>query len=217
SSYVLSHSTRGVKQGDHLSPALFIHEVIKKILSYGGKVVLIKNVLQSLHIYLLSSITPPKCVIHELHILFARFFWSSYEGERHKHWVAWTNMCFPREEGGLGFKSLFGVSKALFVKLWWSFRTKKSILMKKILPLGEVLIRIKNFITLVGVQIPGFQLKVFLHNWWKLDAPPKLKSILMALPPFIIWQLWKRRNALKHGEKMSFIRLWKKLIGRFGS
>ncbi|WMV09220.1 hypothetical protein MTR67_002605 [Solanum verrucosum] len=32
-------------------------------------------------------------------------------------------MCFPKEEGGLGFSSLHDVSKAFSAKLWWNFRT----------------------------------------------------------------------------------------------
>ncbi|KAM3203903.1 hypothetical protein P3L10_027312 [Capsicum annuum] len=31
------------------------------------------------------------------------------------------------DEGGLGFRSMFDVSKALFAKLWWNFRTKPSL------------------------------------------------------------------------------------------
>ncbi|MCD7447423.1 hypothetical protein HAX54_029097 [Datura stramonium] len=29
----------------------------------------------------------------------------------------------------------------------------------------------------------------------------------MAIPALIIWQLWKRRNAIKHGEKMSLYKV----------
>ncbi|XP_070041117.1 uncharacterized protein [Nicotiana tomentosiformis] len=37
------------------------------------------------------------------------------------------NLCLPKEEGALGFRSLHDVSRALFAKLWWSFRTAKSL------------------------------------------------------------------------------------------
>ncbi|KAG5610599.1 hypothetical protein H5410_021880 [Solanum commersonii] len=33
----------------------------------------------------------------------------------------------PKDKGGLGFSSLFDVSKALFAKLWWIFRTKNTL------------------------------------------------------------------------------------------
>ncbi|XP_075087611.1 uncharacterized protein LOC142169621 [Nicotiana tabacum] len=39
------------------------------------------------------------------------------EEGRSRHWTKWLNLCLPKVEGGLGFKSLFDVSKALFAKL----------------------------------------------------------------------------------------------------
>lgn len=46
----------------------------KEILSNGGKVVRITNVLQSMHTYVLSAIDPSRCVIHDLYKILARFF-----------------------------------------------------------------------------------------------------------------------------------------------
>ncbi|KAK6782492.1 hypothetical protein RDI58_020288 [Solanum bulbocastanum] len=37
-------------------------------------------------------------------------------------------MCYPKVEGGLGFRSLHDVSKAFFAKLWWIFKTTTSSL-----------------------------------------------------------------------------------------
>ncbi|MDV3170466.1 MAG: GTPase, partial [Candidatus Phytoplasma australasiaticum] len=39
----------------------------------------------------------------------------------------WEDMCYPKSEGGVGFRSLYDVSKALFCKLWWNFRTSTSL------------------------------------------------------------------------------------------
>ncbi|KAG5610516.1 hypothetical protein H5410_021797 [Solanum commersonii] len=95
-----------------------------KLISYGGKVVSINNVLSSIPIYLLFAINPPKCVILDMHRIFARFLWNYKEVGRNKHSVAWNDICKPKEEGELGFRSLFDVSKALFAKIWWIFRTQ---------------------------------------------------------------------------------------------
>ncbi|XP_019242071.1 PREDICTED: uncharacterized protein LOC109222124 [Nicotiana attenuata] len=51
-----------------------------KLLSIGGRAVLISNVLQSMPIHLLSAVNPPKYVITRLHKIFAQFFWSSAVG-----------------------------------------------------------------------------------------------------------------------------------------
>ncbi|XP_060202575.1 uncharacterized protein LOC132630997 [Lycium barbarum] len=206
--YGFFHSTRGVKQGDPLSPALFIlsadvlsralnslfennefrndiiifssadarslelimevetitgfkrgtflftylgcpvthsrkrkvdyNDLIKKVknrlqtwkgrlLSFGGKAVLINNVLMSMPIHLLSAIKPPKCIINDMHKIFSRFFWNNSEEGRRRRWSSWLNLCKPKEERGVGFRSLFDVSKALCAKLWWKLRTTNTL------------------------------------------------------------------------------------------
>lgn len=97
------------------------------MLSFGGKATLINSVLQSIPIYTLSAIVPPKCVITELHKIFTNFFWNNKETGRSKHWTTWQNVCLPRGECGLGFRPLVDVSKAMFTKLWWKFRTCNSV------------------------------------------------------------------------------------------
>ncbi|KAH0713632.1 hypothetical protein KY289_009591 [Solanum tuberosum] len=94
-----------------------------RLLSFGSSYVLISHVLQSMPIYVLSAMNPPTCVINQLHRIFAKFFWANTVGSKNKHWVAWDKMCYPKTEGGLGWRSLHDVSKALFAKLWWNFRT----------------------------------------------------------------------------------------------
>ncbi|XP_059302254.1 uncharacterized protein LOC132054225 [Lycium ferocissimum] len=98
-----------------------------KLMSYGGKAVLIGSVLQSVPVYVLSAIVPTKYTLNELHRIFARFFWSNKEEDKSKHWVSWKKICMPKAEGGLGFRSLFDISKALFAKLWWRIRTSNSL------------------------------------------------------------------------------------------
>lgn len=99
-----------------------------RFLSFGGKYILINHVLQSLPIYLLSAMNPPKIIIAQLHQIFAKKNWGSTGSLKGKHWIAWEDMCFPKDEGGLGFRSLHDVNLALFAKLWWKFRTSTSSL-----------------------------------------------------------------------------------------
>ncbi|XP_060183463.1 uncharacterized protein LOC132613456 [Lycium barbarum] len=98
-----------------------------KLLSFGGKAVLINSVLQSIPIYMLSTVVPTKYTINELHKIFARFYWSTKEEGKSRHWSFWDKICLPKEEGGLGFRSLNDVSMALFAKLWWKFRTSNTL------------------------------------------------------------------------------------------
>ncbi|XP_059289891.1 uncharacterized protein LOC132043417 [Lycium ferocissimum] len=96
-----------------------------KLLSFGGKAVLINSVLQSMPMYLLSAMAPTTYTLNELHKIFARFYWSNKYGNGRQS-VGFESVR-SKSEGGLGFRSLFDVSKALFTKLWWRFRTSGTL------------------------------------------------------------------------------------------
>lgn len=83
--------------------------------------ILLSHVLQSLPIYLLSTMNPPKCVIEQIHQAFAKFFWVGSSLDKKKHRVTWDELCFPKEV--LGFRYVHEITRALFAKLWWNFRT----------------------------------------------------------------------------------------------
>ncbi|XP_075101822.1 uncharacterized protein LOC142177250 [Nicotiana tabacum] len=51
-----------------------LHSWNDRLLSIGGRVVLIAHVLESIPIHLLSVVNPPKYVINEMHKMFARYF-----------------------------------------------------------------------------------------------------------------------------------------------
>ena len=57
-------------------------------------------------IYSLTVIQPPKGVIHTIEKLFSDFLWENSEFGNKYHWRKWEDLCYPVEEGGLGFRSL---------------------------------------------------------------------------------------------------------------
>ncbi|KAK6803132.1 hypothetical protein RDI58_000916 [Solanum bulbocastanum] len=98
-----------------------------KMLSYGGKATLIKHVLQSIPIHLLSSISPPSTVLTQIQHIMADFFWGWRKDKKKYHWSSWRNLSFPYEEGGIGFKVLKDVCQAFQFKQWWTFRSKQTL------------------------------------------------------------------------------------------
>lgn len=86
-----------------------------------------KYVLQSMPIHLLSAVNPPDSVVNKIHKYFAQLFWSSSVGGKSRHWASRHTLCFPYEEGGVEFRSSHDVSKDLFCKLWWKFKTTPSL------------------------------------------------------------------------------------------
>ncbi|XP_027166344.1 uncharacterized protein LOC113766339 [Coffea eugenioides] len=89
-----------------------------KLLSSGGRVVLIQSVLTSMPIHLLAASSPPQEVLVALERLFAEFLWVSSDFGSKYHWFWWKDLCRPREDGGVGLRSLKGVHDAFSVKLW---------------------------------------------------------------------------------------------------
>lgn len=76
------------------------------MLSFGGRDVLIKSVLHSLPLHIISAVYPPKTTLDLIEKAFANFFWGSSNDKNSYHWIKWQNLCFPKNESGVGFRSL---------------------------------------------------------------------------------------------------------------
>lgn len=98
-----------------------------RLLSFGGKLVLIRNVLSAMPLHLFHVIRPPTAVFNTLEKLLTRFLWGSSGLSRKIHWCKWSSICFPVAEGGLDIRLLEDVVKAFELKLWWRLRAQNSL------------------------------------------------------------------------------------------
>ncbi|XP_004248595.1 uncharacterized protein [Solanum lycopersicum] len=98
-----------------------------KILNFGGKITLVKHVLQSIPIHTLAAISPPKTTLNCIKKLIADFFWGIDKDGKKYHWSSWENMAYPTSEGGIGVRLLEDVCTAFQYMQWWDFRTKNSL------------------------------------------------------------------------------------------
>ncbi|XP_060195488.1 uncharacterized protein LOC132624780 [Lycium barbarum] len=53
----------------------------------------------------------------------------------------------------------------------------------------------------------GLNLHQVITKWWNTDTLARLKPIFYAIPSIIMWELWKKRNGDKHGNKVSTSRV----------
>ena len=104
-----------------------------KLLSKGGKEVLIKSVAQALPSYVMSCFLLPQDIIKKLTSAIARFWWSTKQSNRGLHWVAWNKICLPTEKGGLGFRDLKNFNLALLAKQLWRLVQYPTSLLAKVL------------------------------------------------------------------------------------
>ena len=98
-----------------------------RLLSHGGRLILIKRVLQILPTHIFAAFTPPKSIINRLERIMANFFWGKGEGGLKYHWVKWDDCCRPTKEGGIGLRKFEDICSAFAVKSWWNLRTSDSL------------------------------------------------------------------------------------------
>ncbi|XP_028097019.1 uncharacterized protein LOC114296888 [Camellia sinensis] len=90
-----------------------------RTLSYAGRSQLIQSILFSMQVYWSSLFILPKKVIREIESILRAFLWSGSELKTHSAKIAWDSVCTPKNEGGLGFKSLDIWNKAAIAKHVW--------------------------------------------------------------------------------------------------
>ncbi|KAJ6836362.1 uncharacterized protein M6B38_328180 [Iris pallida] len=85
-------------------------------LSFGGRIELVRSVIAGITMFWFQSIQIPSATIRKVEALCADFIWRGG-----MHAISWDQLCRPREEGGVGLRSLHTVRKAACVKMAWRF------------------------------------------------------------------------------------------------
>ncbi|CAL1392585.1 unnamed protein product [Linum trigynum] len=105
-----------------------------RMLSFGGRLVLLKSVLSNLPIYFLSLFRAPSSVIARLFFLkriarlekiYNDFLWSGVFETKRLHWVKWDIVKTPIIRGGLGVLDLRCMNRALLGKWAWRFGVER--------------------------------------------------------------------------------------------
>ncbi|KAJ0589790.1 putative RNA-directed DNA polymerase [Helianthus annuus] len=92
------------------------------LLSIGGRVTLIRSVLESLPNYYFSLYRAPVKVVKDLEALIRKFLWGGSSDCKKVHWVAWDRVASPIDSGGLGLQHLRDVNFALLSKWGWRYK-----------------------------------------------------------------------------------------------
>lgn len=96
-----------------------------KNLSFAGKLQLVQSVISSIQVYWSSMFILPSSVHKEVERLMRGFLWCNGPMKKGKAKVSWNELCFPKDQGGLGIKSLKMWNKALISKHIWNIIVNK--------------------------------------------------------------------------------------------
>ncbi|GJY35773.1 RNA-directed DNA polymerase, eukaryota, reverse transcriptase zinc-binding domain protein [Tanacetum coccineum] len=93
-----------------------------------GRLQLITALLESIHMYWASVFLLPITVIKDINKLLKNFLWSQNDTTKGKAKVAWSTICNPKDQGGLGLKDLQVWNQALLSKHVWNIAGLKESL-----------------------------------------------------------------------------------------
>jgi hypothetical protein len=83
-----------------------------------GRATLIKSVAQATPTYTMATFQLPKKLSESMDSLLKRFWWSPKKEEKHYLTpMAWSSLCWPIKEEGLGFRKFWDFNLAMLSKL----------------------------------------------------------------------------------------------------
>jgi hypothetical protein len=129
----------------------FIERIIQIIngwkenfLSIGGKEILLKAVAQAIPVYAMSVFLIPKGVCKSMMDAISKFWWGDDDNSNKMHWYAWWKLCYPKSEGGMGFRDFNSFNLAMLAKQGWRLINDPNSLCARVLrtkyyPHGDIL------------------------------------------------------------------------------
>jgi len=104
-----------------------------RYISFGGRIVLLNSVLNSIPIFYLSFLKMPTKVWRRIVRVQREFLWGGVEGGRKISWVKWKSVCQQKRNGGLGVKDVRVVNVNLLAKWRWRLLVGDKALWKDVL------------------------------------------------------------------------------------
>nr|GEW13412.1 RNA-directed DNA polymerase, eukaryota [Tanacetum cinerariifolium] len=122
----------GVMVGDCMSRKLAWAKTVQKLhswlsnwkvktLSIGGRLTLLKSILDASPLYNMSIYKVPKGVLNEMAAIRSKFFNGVDTLERKITWVSLEKVLASKKNGGLGVSSFHALNRALLLKWVWRF------------------------------------------------------------------------------------------------
>jgi hypothetical protein len=99
-----------------------------KILSSGGKEVLLKAVAPFTPSYAMSFFKIPKSICKGIVHVKSHYWWGYEESQMRIHWFVWWKMCVTKEKGGMDFRDIHCFNLSMLAKKAWRLITTRDSL-----------------------------------------------------------------------------------------
>ncbi|XP_056863946.1 uncharacterized protein LOC130511120 [Raphanus sativus] len=100
-------------------------------LTFAGRLQLVGSVIYSITNFWMSAYRLPNGCIQEINSICAAFLWSGPVLSTHKAKIAWSEVCKPKDEGGLGLRNLTEANRVSCLKLIWRLLSARASLWVK--------------------------------------------------------------------------------------
>lgn len=92
-----------------------------------------KTVIQAIPSYVMSVFILPKGLCDDLEKMMNSFWWGKrQDGSCNIRWQRWEKLCYKKQDGGLGFRSVYDFNLAMLAKQAWRFITNPSSLCSRL-------------------------------------------------------------------------------------
>lgn len=104
-----------------------------KLLSQAARLVLTQSVNVAIPSYVMQSCKLLMKMIQLLERANRRFLWGDTEHKLKLHPISWVTLCQPKQNGGLGIRTLECVNKVMLAKLAWRYLKEPNALWARVL------------------------------------------------------------------------------------